>query len=642
MRKRTHIGFSLAEKLKELFADKKSDKPKGLVEKQYEGTDDNFFEATNANLRTVLDLDSKSESYEKDLKRYGTRNQLIDVADDAIPKKRQREILPLKKPYKRKCFDGENEKDLQRFGTRQGIINVSHDDCRRKKKLRAFPTDFSKAAYENVMSKWKVRDTNRFSANPFSDIYREFPKIQITVQNKSHEEQTVVLWGPHVNESSTAPKPEDVQNHAVVESISLPAGSHPQGMAINPFNQYLYVVNQISGSLTVIDKENQLVNVIQLEPSFPGLSSPVAVAVNTNPANTHYGYAYIACSVSNTIAVIDTNLNIVATVAVGVRPVSIAFNPVNNYVYVANLVSDNVTIIDTETNEQLPGSPLPTGNDPIGIDINPTNGEIYIANSLDNSITVYDYFNTLITEIAGVGQYPVYVTYNPANNSMYAVMTNSNTVVQINPATHAIVATLPVGLQPCHAFFNTDNNFLYIQNSGDNTVTVIRPDNTTIAVPLGPQSIGGVFSAFNHSIYISNTGNNSINVVGYANSNSTLVFNPDYNETLEDLKNNPCIVQHVKIVVTGAERINSFRHNKFTPTGHKSSKPFSMELYASPQASLNVAEVTELAGTIIDRKMNWQFRLPGLHTVTILIWFRQFEVRDILSPPKNKSLIKNK
>jgi len=643
MRKKAHIGISLAEKLKELFAGDKTDKPNGLVEKHYEGTDDNFFEATNAILRTVLDLDAKSESYERDLKRFGTREKLIEVADDKIPNKRRSEILPLKKPYKRKCFDSDDEKDLQRFGTRPGIINVSDDHCKHKKKLRTFPTDFSKAAYNNIMQKWTVRDTNRFSANPFSDIYREFPKLQINIRNTSTEEQQVFVWGPHRNETASAPKPEDVQNHAIVETVSLPAGSQPQGMEINPYNQYLYIANQLSGTVTVLDNHNQLVKVIQLEPSFPGFASLVSVAVNTNPASSHYGYAYVACSVSNNIAVIDKDLNVAAMVPTGVRPVSIAFNPVNNFVYTANLVSDNVTVIDTETNEQITMSPLAAGNDPISIGVNPTNGEVYIANSLSNSITVYDYLNTLLSEIPNTGQYPASICYNPANNSMYAVATNSNTVLQINAATHTVVTSLITGSQPCHAFFNTDNNYLYVQNSGDNTVTIIRPDNSIIGgIAFGPQSIGGVFSTFSHSIYISDPINNSINVVGYANANTVLVFSPDYNEMLEDVKNNPCIVQHVKIVVTGEERLNSFRMNKFTPTGNLSSKPLSLELYASPQATLNVAEVTELAGTIIDRKMNWQFRLPGLHSVTILIWFRQFEVRDILTLPENSLIIKNK
>ena len=643
MRKRAHIGFSLAEKLKEFFAAKKEGKAESHVEKKYEATDDNFFEATNANLRTMLNLDKKSESYERDLKRFGTRIRLVDVADDEIPKKRIKEILPLKKPYKRKCFDESYEEDLKRFGTSRGIIRVSNDNCKKKKKLRVFPTDFSKAAYENMMRKWTARDTTTYSANPFSDIYRDFPKVQITVRNTSAEEKEVLLWGASRKTLVNPPLAEDVQDHAIVGMISVPAGVHPQGMAVNPSNQCLYIANQLSGSVTVLNNLNAVIKIIQLEPAFPGFTSPVSVAINTNPTSSHYGYAYVACSVSNHIAVIDPAFNVAAMVSTGVRPIAITFNPMNNCVYAANLVSDNITVINSETFAELPASPLPAGNDPIGIGVNLLNGDVYVANSLGNSISVYDYVHTFVTTIAGVGQYPVSVTYNPANNSMYAVAERSNTVYQIDPITHAIVLGLATGQQPYNAFFDAYNNYLYVQNRGDNTLTIIRPDNSKIdGLAFGKQNIGGAFSSFNNSIYVSDTSSNSINVIGYANENSVLVFNPDYAELREDLKNSPAIVQHVKFVVTGQERLNTFRMTKFTPTGRLSSKPLSFELYASPQATLNVAEVTELAGTIIDGKMNWQFRLPGLHTVSILIWYRQLEVRDILSPPENVSLIKNK
>lgn len=636
MRRRAHIGRSLAEKLMELFSGKKISRSDGHVQKTYEGTDDNFFEATNANLRIALGLDKKPESYEEDLKRYGTRPGIIEVADDAIPKKRLREILPLKKPYKPKRFETAYEADLERYGTSPGIIDVANDDPKRKKKPRVFPRDFSKAAYENMISKWTVRDTSAWSGNPFSDIYRDFPKVQITVRNTSTEEKEVLLWGANQKLVLNPPKPEDVQDHALVGAIPVPAGVHPQGMAVNPANQCLYISNQLSGSVTVLDSSNQVLKVIQLEPAFPGFSSPVAIAINTNPSSSRYGYAFVACSVSNKVAVIDLALNVAAMVSTGVRPIAIAFNPVNKVIYAVNLVSHNLTLIDAESFSELPASPLSAGNDPIGIGVNPLAGDVYIANSLGNSVTVYNPLHAFITEINGLAQYPVSVTYNPANNSMYVVAERSNTVYQINSLTHGIVTSLSTGLKPYNAFFDTYNNYLYVQNRGDNTLTVIRPDNSKVAgLSFGKQNIGGVFSSFTNCIYVSDTLSNSINVIGYANESTVLVFNPDYAELREELKNSPAIVQHTKFVVTGAERLNSFRLIKFSPTGRQNSTALSFEAYASPQAWLNVAEVTALAGTIIDGKMNWRFRLPGLHTVSILIWYRQLEVRDILSPPES-------
>lgn len=644
MKRRFNIGIRLAEKLRELFSGPEESRPaSGHVEKTYAGTDDNFFGATNTNLRTLLHLDQKSGSYERDLKRFGTRIRLIDVADDAALGKRTQKLLPLKKPYQRKCFGESYQADLQRYGTRPGIIRVSSDNCKQKKKLRVLPTDFSKAAYDHLMQKWSLRDTTVWSGNPFSDIYRDFPKVQITVRNTSPDEKEVILWSANREVVLNPPQPEDVQDHAITEQVSIPSGVHPQGMAVNPANECLYITNQLSGSVTVLDKRHQVLRIIQLNPSFPGFSSPVAVAINTNAASSQYGFAYVACSVSNTIAVIDLSLNVTAIVAAGVRPVAIAFNPVNNCIYAANLVSNTITVIDAGSFAGLPASPLAAGNDPVGIGIHPLNGTVYVANSLGNTITVYDSNHTLVTTITGIGQYPVSVTYNPANASLYAVAERSNTVCQIDPVTHAVRAVLATGQKPYNSFFNPANGYLYVQNRGDHTFTVIRPDNSKIdGLSFGPQNIGGVFSSFSGAIYISNTATNTINVIGYATQNSVLVFNPDYAELREDLKNSPAIVQHAKFVITGPERLNTFRLTKFTPTGRQSSKPLSFELYASPQATLNVAEVTELAGTIIDGNMNWQFRLPGLHSVAILIWFRQLDIRDILNPPQYVSPIKTK
>lgn len=642
MKRSSNIGINgLAQSLKKIFTERKKSGEDNFVKKTYEGTDDNFFEATNSTLRAALNLDKKSESYEKDLKRFGTRIKLIDVADDAIPKKRLKEILPLKKPINTKCFKGDYKKDLKRFGTRPGVIDVANDECIKKKPV-PFPTDFSKAVYQQIMNKWKIGETTPFSANPFSDIYRGFPKIQITVRNKSEEEKTVVLWGANQDVSVSQPSPGDVQDHAITEQITVPTGVHPQGMVVNPANQLLYIANQLSGTITVLDANNNIVKIIPLEPSFPGFTSPVALAVNSKSTSSKYGFVYAACSVANTVAVINLSLNVVEYIPVGVRPVGVAFNPVNLRVYVANLVSNNVSVINAETFGVV-SEPLPTGNDPMGLGINPTNGDIYITNTLGNSITVYNSNDVLITTIPGIEQYPVSVTYNPANNSMYAIAADNNKVYQIGTLTHTVIATITAGNKPSNSFFNSYNNYLYVVNQGNNTLTVIRPDNSKIeGLTFGLQSIGGgIFNQFNNSIYVSNTSNNTINVIGYSNITNSIMINPEYAEAIEDFKNSPAIIQHTKFVITGQERINSFRINNFTPTGNIKSRPLSFELYASPQSKLNVSEVTELAGTVIDGKMNWRFKLPGLHTVTIIIWFRQFEVREILSPSNHKSIIKN-
>ena len=634
MKAGSNIGMnSFAQALKKIFSDKKKSPEDNYVLKTYEDTEDHFFTEANSKLRKALNLDEPTESYEEDLKRFGTPITLIDVADDAIPNRRRKVILPLKGLNKssRDRYTDTYEDDLKRFGTYPGIIDVSNDQCKKKNGLPFFPVNFSKAAYESMLKKWKKKPVTPFSVNPFSDIFRDFPKLQISVHNNSVSEQEVTLWGGNqhlsVNGSSSSSSQSAI---TLVSQVSIPTEFHPQGIIVNPANQLIYVVNQLTGSVTVLNSLNQVVQIIQLLPSLPGFCSPITLTVNTKVTSITYGFIYIVCSVSNTVIVIDLSFNIVATIPVGVRPVGIAFNPTNLYVYVANLVSNTTTVIHAELLVEILDSPFPVGHNPIGIGIQLVNGDIYFTNAEDDTITVYNNTNELVTTIAGVGQYPVSATYNPANNTMYAVAMESNLVYLIETVTYTVVGSITTGTSPFNSFFNTFNNFLYIQNTVDNTFTIIKPDNTLVAnTSVAELNIGGTYNVFNNSIYVSDTLNNTINVLGINVINLTV--NDDYFEMREDFQSNVGIIQHTKFVVTGPERINSFRHNRFTPTGLIKSHPISFELFASPQSKLNVAEVTALAGTIIDGKMNWKFKLPGLHTVTILIWYRYFEVRDLLT-----------
>lgn len=635
----SNIGMNgLAQALKKIFLEKKKSNEDTYVAKTYDDTEDRFFTETNNKLRVALNLDEPSESYESDLKRFGTHIRLIDVGDDAIPNRRRKKILPLKGLNKsaRDRYTDPYENDLIRFGTQQGIINVSNDQCKKKGGLPSYPANFSSAAYELMQDKWKVRPVSPSSINPFSDIFRKFPKLQITVHNNSASEQEVTLWDGNqqtgVNGSSSSSS-----QHAITlaSHVSVRGLSHPQGIVVNPANQLIYIVNQLTGTVTVLNALNQVVTTIQLFPSFPGLCSPVTATVNTKMSSSTYGFIYIVCSVSNTVIVIDLSFNIAATIPVGVRPIGIAFNPTNVCVYVTNLVSNTMSVIDAERLIEIrSSSPLRTGRNPIGVGIQLVNGNIYCTNSADDTVSLFNNTNELITTISGLTEYPVSATYNPANNVMYVVAMETNRVYLIDTVTHTVVSFLATGIKPFNSFFNTFNKYLYVQNIGDNTFTIIQPnnllvDNTSVA----ELNIGGAYNAFYNSIYVSDTLNNTINILGINVINLTV--NDDYLEMRADFQSNVGIIQHAKFVVTGAERISSFRHNRFTTTGAVKGQHISFEQFASTQSKLNVAEVTALAGTIIDGKMNWKFKLAGLHTVTILIWYRYFEVRDLLSNKLN-------
>ncbi len=645
-----HYKGILLRKLRDAFSGERE--MSTTVARTYGADESNFVETVNEELkRKGIPVPAETKQRQKDLERFGTAIGLINVADDR-PKSYFR-------PKSLTQLVEEESHDLEQYGTSTGIINVAQTDFQKKKRnlanrclpsnrrftenqasdLERFGTPeglINVSTDETILKDRRIcqSDIDPAAANLYAEINKSFSKAQVTIRNTSAVDKEITLWGANPEVFSGDVNYEAVEQQAVIGHIS--SAVHPQGMAYNPMNKMVYAANQLSGTITVANQQNQVVATIQLQPSFPGLCSPVAIAINTNPASVRYGYAYVACSVSNTIQVISPTHDITAIISAGCRPIAIAFNPINNLVYAANLVDNTLSVIDSDTHVLIPASPIAAGNGPLGIGVNQSTGRVYVCNSTSNTISVFDAGNALLTTINNAGQRPVSITYNPANGFMYAVATDSNEVLRINAVTHVIESSIPVGAKPYGSFYAPVNQYLYVQNRRDDTMTVIRPDNSVTAINVGEQNIGGIFNTDTNSIYITDTPNNRINVIGFGNANSGINISSDYAEMLSDFKSNFAIVQHVRFVVSGVERLYAFRLNRFNATGTVSTRRLSFENYASPLHGLNVSEFTALAGSMIDGRMNWKFMLPALHTVSVLIWYKQFKVQDLLPDKGNK------
>ena len=81
-------------------------------------------------------------------------------------------------------------------------------------------------------------------------------------------------------------------------------------------------------------------------------------------------FAYVANRFSSNVSVIDTATNtVVATVAVGANPRSVAVNPAGTRAYVTNPASNIVSVIATATNTVV--ATVAVGSAPYDVAINP-------------------------------------------------------------------------------------------------------------------------------------------------------------------------------------------------------------------------------------------------------------------------------
>jgi len=148
--------------------------------------------------------------------------------------------------------------------------------------------------------------------------------------------------------------------------VTVPVGTNPWAVGVNPTTNKIYVANQGSNTVSVINgADNSVVATV------PVGRYPYAVG-----ANPETDKVYVANICSNTVSVINGADNSVATVPVGVCPIAVGVNPTTNKVYVANMSSSNVSVIDGASDRlsrplerQLGMEQLQRGNGLVGISL---------------------------------------------------------------------------------------------------------------------------------------------------------------------------------------------------------------------------------------------------------------------------------
>ena len=110
----------------------------------------------------------------------------------------------------------------------------------------------------------------------------------------------------------------DVATSAVVQTITLPPGSLPMGLALSPDGKTLYVANGRARTVSIVDLVGaQLVANVRVG------ARPWGVGLTSDGR-----FLYTANGSSNDVSVIDTaSLNVVATIRVGATPWGIAVGP---------------------------------------------------------------------------------------------------------------------------------------------------------------------------------------------------------------------------------------------------------------------------------------------------------------------------
>lgn len=292
-------------------------------------------------------------------------------------------------------------------------------------------------------------------------------------------------------------------------------GSAPDWAAVDPNNQFVYVTNFTSNTVSAFTL-NTTSGVVAGVGSVAAGTEPGAVAVDPSGK-----FAYVANDGSNIVAGNVSGYSIGATgvlTAVPGSPFAAGTNPQQGiavtagFVYVSNFGSSNVSAYSINTGTgvltALPTSPFATGSGPVSLAMDPAGKFLFTANSSTIPGTVSAFTVNADGSLSPVpgspfaaGNSPQYLVTDRTGTHLYVVNVNDNdveayTITQSGASAGALTVLpppfYPTGLGPEGLAVDAANKFLLVANCGDGTLSGFSINGDGTLTSLGaPLFLGG-------------------------------------------------------------------------------------------------------------------------------------------------------
>ncbi|HWC67250.1 MAG TPA: DUF2341 domain-containing protein, partial [Acidimicrobiales bacterium] len=256
----------------------------------------------------------------------------------------------------------------------------------------------------------------------------------------------------------------DGSTNSIVTNIPLGGHFSLWGVAVNSVTNKIYVAHYANAT------GNQ-VHVIDGATDTAGVTIPVGTGprwIGLNPAANRI---YVGNAASNSITVIGGATDTpIGTVAVGGSPAGIGVHTGTNRVYVAIKGANRVESWDAS----FVGPPtlIPGMNDPNDVVVDSLANRAYVTNGGTNTVSVIDTTTDTVVGAFLVGGGPEGMALNPARTRLY-VRDNSSNATILSSQSGVTDQTLGVGLGNSDAEYNAANGLVYVSNFSSGSVTVI-------------------------------------------------------------------------------------------------------------------------------------------------------------------------
>ena len=300
--------------------------------------------------------------------------------------------------------------------------------------------------------------------------------------------------------SATAVQAIPVQASILTSSVSV--GLTPFAAAVDSATNKVYVANEGSNSVSVIDGASNTVAF-----SVPVGVSPQGVAVDSKT-----DMIYVTNNSSNSVSVINgANEKVVASINVGLAPGPIAVNPQTNLIYVGNETGNSVSVIDGSSDSVIDTIGVPG---PCYLAIDSTRNVLYALSGQENFVAVINAATDITTSDISIYYTNVHaVAVDPLTNQLY--VSYQNAVAVFDLSNESLRATLPVLAIPFSLTLDPTTNSVLVDNYWNNSFQAIDVETNTLSAPtsVGPAPLAIATNATTGNVYVTNTGNNTVSVL---------------------------------------------------------------------------------------------------------------------------------
>ncbi len=285
-------------------------------------------------------------------------------------------------------------------------------------------------------------------------------------------------------------------------------GGQPQWVAFDQTGTYAYVVNQGTGTVSVIDTATKNVVGTLSTGQNPGF-------IARGPNNK----IYVTNQLTGTVSVIDPATNTVTgAVNTGGNPMSVTFHGNRGYVATGNN-GNSIKVFDLTTNQVVDTYTAGAGSRPVMARVTPDGQKLYVTNQLGNTLTVIDLDTKAVEKTFTLGNHPTMIEFDEVNKFAYVTVEFANKVSVIDTTSHTLVADIAVGQTPIGIQLRPDKKRAYVVNftangpqfSNPGTVSVVDLDPASATyrkvietIPVGNGPVGATISPDGHQLWVIN------------------------------------------------------------------------------------------------------------------------------------------